>query len=154
LQLSPSLRRASACVSRPSPRRMRARSGTGRLIWRSAFAPEVRTQSLFRDRFVGVARIGHPLLSGTDITPERYAACAHVVASRKGKFNGPVDDALEELGLRRTSCRDFLMRCTSLVARISSRSCRARASAIAWKTIRQRQQDFRASSFRFARRRS
>jgi len=67
-----------------------------------AFAPEVRTQSLFRDKFVGVARIGHPLLSGTDITPERYAACDHVVASRKGEFRGPVDDALEELGLQRT----------------------------------------------------
>ena len=35
-QLSPRLRRASACVSRPSPRRMRARFGRGRLIWRSA----------------------------------------------------------------------------------------------------------------------
>jgi DNA-binding transcriptional LysR family regulator len=67
-----------------------------------AFAPEVRRQSLFRDRFVGVARIGHPLLSGTDITPERYAACDHVVASRKGEFSGPVDDALKELGLQRT----------------------------------------------------
>src|SRR5258706_1757950 len=68
-----------------------------------AFAPEVRTQSLFRDRFVGVARIGHPLFSGADITPERYAACDHVVASRKGEFTGPVDDALEELGLQRTT---------------------------------------------------
>jgi DNA-binding transcriptional LysR family regulator len=68
-----------------------------------AFAPEVRTQSLFRDRFVGVVRIGHPLLSGTNITPERYAACDHVVASRKGEFTGPVDDALEELGLQRTT---------------------------------------------------
>ena len=67
-----------------------------------AFAPEVRTQFLFRDRFVGVARIGHPLFSSTDITPERYAACHHVVASRKGEFSGPVDDALNELGLQRT----------------------------------------------------
>jgi DNA-binding transcriptional LysR family regulator len=67
-----------------------------------AFAPEVRTRSLFRDRFVGLVRIGHPLLSGTEITPERYAACDHVVASRKGEFAGPVDDALEELGLQRT----------------------------------------------------
>jgi DNA-binding transcriptional LysR family regulator len=67
-----------------------------------AFAPEIRTQALFRDRFVGVARIGHPLFSGADITPERYAACDHLVASRKGEFTGPVDDALEELGLRRT----------------------------------------------------
>jgi DNA-binding transcriptional LysR family regulator len=67
-----------------------------------AFAPEVRTQALFRDRFVGVARIGHPLLSGADITPERYAACVHVVASRKGEFTGPVDGALEKIGLQRT----------------------------------------------------
>jgi DNA-binding transcriptional LysR family regulator len=67
-----------------------------------AFAPEVRTQSLFRDRFVGVARIGHPLLSHTNISPEAYAACDHVVASRKGEFSGPVDAALEELGLQRT----------------------------------------------------
>ena len=68
-----------------------------------AFAPEVLTQSLFRDRFVGVARMGHPLFSGKKITPERYAACDHVVASRKGEFTGPVDDALEKLGLQRTT---------------------------------------------------
>ena len=67
-----------------------------------AFAPEVRTLSLFRDRFVGVARIGHPLLSDANISPESYAACGHVVASRKGKFTGPVDAALEAVGLQRT----------------------------------------------------
>ena len=67
-----------------------------------AFAPEVRTLSLFRDRFVGVARIGHPLLSDAKISPESYAACGHVVASRKGKFTGPVDAALEAVGLQRT----------------------------------------------------
>jgi DNA-binding transcriptional LysR family regulator len=65
-----------------------------------AFAPEARTQFLFRDRFVGVVRTGHPLLSV--ITPESYAACDHVVASRKGEFTGPIDDALEELGLQRS----------------------------------------------------
>lgn len=64
-------------------------------------APEVRTQLLFRDHFVGVARSGHPLLSGP-VTAEAYAACKHVVASRKGEFNGPVDDALAELGLKRS----------------------------------------------------
>ena len=31
-----------------------------------AFAPEARTQSLFRDRYVGVARIGHPLRTRRD----------------------------------------------------------------------------------------
>lgn len=66
-----------------------------------ASAPEIRTQFLFRDGFVGVARIGHPLLAGAGVTPERYAACAHVVASRKEAIAGPVDDALAELGLRR-----------------------------------------------------
>ena len=65
-----------------------------------AFAPEVRTQSIFRDKFMGVVRLGHPLLTGP-VTPERYAACKHVVASRKNIFTGPVDGALAELGLRR-----------------------------------------------------
>jgi DNA-binding transcriptional LysR family regulator len=65
-----------------------------------ASAPEVRTRFLFRDAFIGVVRIGHPLLKGR-MTPARYAACRHVVASRKGTFKGPVDDALEALGLRR-----------------------------------------------------
>jgi DNA-binding transcriptional LysR family regulator len=65
-----------------------------------ASAPEVRTRLVSRDVFIGAARIGHPLLEGP-ITPERYAACRHVVASRNGKFTGPVDDALEALGLRR-----------------------------------------------------
>lgn len=63
-------------------------------------APEVRMQSLFREHFVGVARVGHPLLTGP-LTPERYAACKHVVASRSGNFAGPVDDALQALGLQR-----------------------------------------------------
>lgn len=61
-------------------------------------APEVRLRLLFRDRFVGAARIGHDLLSGT-ISPERYATCRHVAASRRGSFIGPVDAALAELGL-------------------------------------------------------
>jgi DNA-binding transcriptional LysR family regulator len=64
------------------------------------FAPEVRTHFLFRDRFMGVVRAGHPLLTGP-VTPERYAACKHVVASRKETFTGPVDGALEEFGLKR-----------------------------------------------------
>ena len=65
-----------------------------------ASAPELRTRFVSRDGFIGAARVGHPLLTDP-VTPERYAACRHVVASRKGAFRGPVDDALEELGLRR-----------------------------------------------------
>jgi len=63
-------------------------------------APEVRIRSMFRDRFIGVARVGHPLLA-SPVTPAAYAACLHVVASRKSAFDGPVDRALAELGLRR-----------------------------------------------------
>ncbi len=63
--------------------------------------PEVRVQSLFQDRFVGAAREGHPLFAAEQITPELYAACGHVVASRRGNTNGPVDQALAALGLRR-----------------------------------------------------
>jgi DNA-binding transcriptional LysR family regulator len=62
--------------------------------------PEIRIQTLFRDRFVGAARKDHPLFAGL-ITPERYAACEHVVASRRGRMTGPVDRALGELGLSR-----------------------------------------------------
>lgn len=64
--------------------------------------PEVRLQGLFRDHFVGAVRAGHPLLEGGRITPERYAACGHVVASRRGLAEGPVDSALAELALART----------------------------------------------------
>jgi DNA-binding transcriptional LysR family regulator len=66
-----------------------------------ASAPEMRTEFLFHDRFVGVVRTGHPLLSDEGVTPERYAACRHVVASRRGDFTGPVDDALDALRLKR-----------------------------------------------------
>lgn len=62
--------------------------------------PELRAQALFRDRFVGAVRAGHPLVDGA-ITPERYAAGRHVQVSRRGRVRGAVDDALEALGLWR-----------------------------------------------------
>lgn len=61
---------------------------------------ELRSQTLYRDAFAGLARIGHPLLDAA-ITPERYAACDHVVASRRRHFTGPVDAALADIGLSR-----------------------------------------------------
>ena len=64
--------------------------------------PEVRVQALFRDRFLGVVRKGHSLETEGDVTAERYAAFGHVVASRRGHANGPVDVALAALGLTRT----------------------------------------------------
>lgn len=62
--------------------------------------PELRVQALFRDRFVGVARKGHPVLAGR-ITAARFAACGHVVSSRRGPREGPVDAALAAQGITR-----------------------------------------------------
>jgi DNA-binding transcriptional LysR family regulator len=62
--------------------------------------PEVRTQALFRDRFIGVVRKGHPLSRGR-ITASRYAAGRHILVSRRGLDRGPIDDALKSLGLER-----------------------------------------------------
>lgn len=62
--------------------------------------PEVRTRVLFRDRFVGVVRMGHSLSQG-EITPSRYAAGLHVLVSRRGLDKGPMDEALKLLGLER-----------------------------------------------------
>jgi DNA-binding transcriptional LysR family regulator len=63
-------------------------------------APELRGQSLFRDNHVGVVRAGHPLSRGV-ITPEQYAAGMHISVSREGVDKGPIDDALQPLGLER-----------------------------------------------------
>ncbi|MFT4437857.1 LysR family transcriptional regulator [Caballeronia sp. 15715] len=67
----------------------------------SDMGPEVRVQALFRDRFIGVVRQGHPLAMEREVTVERYIAFGHVVASRRGRTTGPVDEALAALGFER-----------------------------------------------------
>jgi DNA-binding transcriptional LysR family regulator len=62
--------------------------------------PEVRAQALFRDRLIGVVRMGHALSEG-EITPTRYAAGRHILVSRRGLEKVEVDEALEPLGLER-----------------------------------------------------
>ena len=63
-------------------------------------APELRVQILFRDRYIGVVRKGHPLSKGK-ITPSRYATGRHICVSREGLDRGPIDEALNPLGLER-----------------------------------------------------
>jgi len=90
--------------------------------------PEVRAQALFRDRFVGVVRKRHPLSQGR-ITPARYAAGGHILVSRRGLEKGPIDEALEPLGLQRrivTIVGGFAMalalaRSTDLIATVPDR---------------------------------
>ncbi|MEP7314996.1 MAG: LysR family transcriptional regulator, partial [Pseudomonadota bacterium] len=63
-------------------------------------APEVRTQALFRDRFVGVVRRAHPLTKGR-ITVARYAAAGHIRIARGNLGRNPIDAALGQSGLER-----------------------------------------------------
>jgi DNA-binding transcriptional LysR family regulator len=65
-----------------------------------ATGPELRVQELFRDRFVGVVRIGHPL-SRRRVTRTRYVSGRHIGVSRGGLDKGPIDEALKALGLDR-----------------------------------------------------
>ncbi|UVM48396.1 LysR family transcriptional regulator [Pseudomonas sp. B21-015] len=63
-------------------------------------SPEVRTRALFEDRFMGVVRRGHSLSEG-EVTASRYATGRHILISRRGLDKGPMDQALEALGLER-----------------------------------------------------
>lgn len=91
-------------------------------------APELRAQSLFRDRFVGVVRAGHPLGEG-EITAARYASGKHIGVSRRGVGGGPIDDALKAVGLEREiativggfSAALALARASDLVASVPER---------------------------------
>ncbi|MFV3131819.1 LysR family transcriptional regulator [Niveispirillum sp. KHB5.9] len=62
--------------------------------------PELRVQALFRDRFIGVVREGHPLAGGR-LTVQDYADAAHVAVTRARPDKGPIDGALAALGLER-----------------------------------------------------
>lgn len=66
----------------------------------SATGPEVRTQALFQDRFIGVVRQKHALTRGP-ITAGRYAAEKHILGPRGPADRGPIDEALAALGLER-----------------------------------------------------
>ena len=94
----------------------------------SSTSPELRAQALFRDRFVGLVRAGHPLARGR-MTPSRYASGKHIGVSRRGADTGPIDEALAPLGLERDlvvfvsgfSTAIALARATELVASVPER---------------------------------
>ena len=62
--------------------------------------PEVKVQNLFTTQFVGLVREDHPLLD-EEITAERFSGFSHVSVSRRGIARGPIDTALNALGLER-----------------------------------------------------
>lgn len=91
-------------------------------------SPEVRTRALFEDRFVGVVRTGHPL-SQREVSASHYAAGRHILVSRRGLDKGPMDEALEALGLQREiitvvggfSAALALARASDLIATVPAR---------------------------------
>ncbi|HEY9403624.1 MAG TPA: LysR family transcriptional regulator [Pyrinomonadaceae bacterium] len=90
-------------VQKPDKESTSLRDGTVDLetgVVGSTMGPEVRAQALFRDRFVGVVRMGHTL-SQDEITPALYAAARHISVSRRGLDQGPIDEALKRFGLER-----------------------------------------------------
>jgi len=95
--------------------------------------PEVRSQSLFRDRLVGVVREGHPLGRGGAIDASTYLKASHVVVSRSGREEGAVDRPFLAPGAQRAvttivsgfSAALSLVRASDLMATVPDRHTRS-----------------------------
>jgi DNA-binding transcriptional LysR family regulator len=93
--------------------------------------PEVRAQALFRDRLIGVVRMGHSLSAG-EITPSRYATGRHICVSRRGGDQESIAEALKPFGLAREivtivggfSTALALARASDLIASVPERHTR------------------------------
>ncbi|BAO87888.1 LysR family transcriptional regulator [Caballeronia cordobensis] len=64
-------------------------------------APEMLTRLLFRDRYVGVCRIDHPLVSRIGVSVERWLQFGHVLTARLGEESNAADVSLAAHGLQR-----------------------------------------------------
>lgn len=103
-----------------------------------ALPPGHQAADLFQDRFVFVARQGHPQVRGR-VTLAAYTKLSHVLVSHEPNARGVVDDALAQRGLtRRVALRlshfllvphvlattDYVAALSELVARPVARSLR------------------------------
>ncbi|MCY7339444.1 MAG: LysR family transcriptional regulator [Sphingomonas bacterium] len=66
----------------------------------ASIGPEIRTQALFADHYIGAVRIDHPLARAA-VTSADYASWSHVIAWRQGLDLGQVDEFLRDVGLSR-----------------------------------------------------
>lgn len=98
-------------------------------------APDIRAAVLYRERLVGIVRADSPLGRNRRPTLAQLCRHPHVSASRRGRTRGPLDDALDAAGLRRTwppSCPPSRSpRCSSRRAATSDSSRNASPSSTA-----------------------
>lgn len=66
-----------------------------------AASPAIHSRTIAVGDLEVVMRRGHPLATSATVTISDLAAATHVVVSRRGRLHGPVDVALESLGLTR-----------------------------------------------------
>jgi DNA-binding transcriptional LysR family regulator len=91
-------------------------------------SPELRTQALFKDRFIGVIRPEHPLATGK-VTLAAYMAARHVHIARHWRKQGALDTAIDATGKQRdiaVTVSDFtaalaFARRTDLIATVPER---------------------------------
>jgi DNA-binding transcriptional LysR family regulator len=90
-----------------------------------------------KDRYVGIARRGHPGLKGKSLTAKSYAALPHLLFSPRGDPKGIVDEPLAQLGgikrrvvmtIPHISAVPLIVARTDLVAVIAERIARLYAS--------------------------
>src|SRR5919198_2329290 len=88
---------------------------------------------VLKDRYIGIARRGHPGLTKKSLTPKAYAALPHLLFSPRGDPKGIVDEPLTQLsGIRRRvvmtiphiSAAPLIVAHTDLVAVIAERIAR------------------------------
>lgn len=66
----------------------------------AATAPELRAVQLFRDRWIGVVRQGHPI-SGEPVSAARFTAFDHIQILRSGLRSSELDEAARLAGIDR-----------------------------------------------------
>jgi DNA-binding transcriptional LysR family regulator len=93
----------------------------------------VARSPVLKDRYVGIARRGHPAFKGTSLTAKAFAALPHLLFSPRGDPKGIVDEPLAQLsGVRRRvvmtiphiSAAPLIVARTDLVAVIAERIAR------------------------------
>ncbi|MDX3658941.1 LysR family transcriptional regulator [Streptomyces sp. ID05-26A] len=62
---------------------------------------EIHSEELVTETLIGAVRRSHPLAKVKVVTPQRFADADHIVVSRRGRAEGPIDEQLAELGLTR-----------------------------------------------------